>query len=319
MTFRLPLPAYAPPDAAPAAQPAPAPEPAAPAPATAPAPTPSPAPTALERAGADAPADPVTPSDWPADWRDKLSGGDAKKLERLKRFTSPLDVGKSFFEADSKIRSGKAAEDVPMPEDAEAAKAWRKERGLPEDPTGYALPEAITKRLTDEDKPLLATFTQAAHKANLSPKAVEVAAAWYTDMVESQVAQQIAADKEAATATSDALRAEWGADFKANSTVAKRFGTEAIPGVDWFGARLPDGRALGNIPEVVKAFAELGMLKYGDVSFAGGEATKATLGRKEAIEKIMRTDFDAYQKDPSLAKELEAIYAAEEKRGGGRQ
>jgi hypothetical protein len=68
------------------------------------------------------------------------------------------------------------------------------------------------------------------------------------------------------SAIEETLRAEWGPEFKANSTLAKRFAEEATPGIDWFNARLADGRQLGSIPDFVRAMADMGREKFGDVS-----------------------------------------------------
>lgn len=313
---------------APAATPAPAPAPA-PAPDPKPAPAPAPAPAAAKPAPApnallndDSRPDPAAPADFPADWREKMAGGDSKRLEQLKRFTSPVDVGKSFFEADAKIRSGKPNADEPMPDpatDAEGAKKWREARGIPADAAGYALPEPITKRLTDEDKPILASFTEIAHKNNLPPKAVEVAAGWYVDLVEAQAAETNARDKKGEETVQEKLREEWGVEYKPYKEIARRYAQEAFPNLDFFQARLPNGELVGNQVDLVKAFAKLGLAEYGDVSFAGGEAAKATASRKSELENLMKTDFAKWEASPKLREELQAIYAAEEKRGGGRQ
>ena len=304
------------PDPAPSPAPAPSPDPK---PAPAPNPSPAPQPNALMN---DGDKGVVGAAKFPDNWREEMAGGDAKRLEQLKRFTSPVDVGKSFFEADAKIRSGKVNADEPMPDpatDAEGAKKWREARGIPADATGYALPEPITKRLKDEDKPVLTSFTEAAHKANLPPKAVEVAAGWYLDLVENEAAQTNERDKKAEEKVQETLREEWGVEYKPYKEIARRYAQEAIPGVNWFEARLPDGTLLGNVPEVVKALAKFGIAEYGDVSFAGGEAAKATASRKEELQTIMKTDFKKWEASPKLREEYQNILDAEERRGAGRQ
>lgn len=273
---------------------------------------PAPAKTALESGGQDSSSAP--PPDFPADWRDKMAGGDKDLRKALDRYQSPADVAKANLDAQKRIRSGKATEDVPMPDpvkNPEEAKAWRAERGIPDDPSGYKIPEDVTSRLLPEDKPILQSFTEFAHKKNLPPAAVAAAAEWYTELQEQMTGQQVERDKVSARETEDALRKEWGNDYKAFSNAAAKFAGEITPGVPWFSARLDDGRRLGDIPEVVKALADLSLLKYGDVSFVGGEAIKTAESRY--------TELDTKLKETGALsdaenKELFALIEAREKR-----
>lgn len=259
----------------------------------------------------------VAPADWPDDWRDKMGAGDKEALKTLERYKSPADVAKALREAQKKIGAGRTLSDEPMPDaekEPEAAKEWRKARGIPDDPTGYEVPDAVKSLVKDEDKPRLAEFTEFMHKKGVPASAAGAAMEWYFQTEAEGAAAIAEADKADATEVEDTLRAEWGSDFRANATVAKRFAEEITPGINWFEARLPDGRTLGNVPEFVKALAELGTREYGDVAFAGGEATNKTLARKEEIERMMRDDIDAYRANPKLAQEYEAIVDAELKR-----
>jgi hypothetical protein len=157
-----------------------------------------------------------------------------------------------------------------------------------------------------------------AHAKGMSPAEVQRNVEWYTQLTEAQAAAQDQLDRQMAADTEDALRKQWGDGFRDNRQMAAKFGTEAIPGVDWFTARLPDGRALGNIPEVVSAFAELGLLKFGDISFAGGEAAKATEGRMAELKTIMTTDIDKWNASPQLRKEYFELLEKAEARAGAR-
>jgi hypothetical protein len=269
--------------------------------------------TALDLVEDDKPI--ATPVDWPDDWRDKIAGDDASALKRLGRFKAPGDIFKSFLAAEAKIKSGK--DPIPAPDgekDPEALKEWRADNGIPDDPSGYELSEDVQKLLTDDDKPVLQNFTEFAHGKNLPPAFVEAGAAWYVAEQERVFTARAEADKEQAQDAQDELRQEYGQEFRANTTMAKRFAEEITPGVNWFEARLDDGRKLGNIPDFVRALAKLGSQEYGDVAFAGGEAAKATADRKAEIEKIMREDMKAYDNDPAIKKEYFDILQAEEKR-----
>lgn len=260
----------------------------------------------------------VAPADWPEDWKTRVAGEDKDYAKWLERVKSPVDGLKIAYDAQKKIRSGKANVDEPMPDpakDAVGAKAWRKEHGIPDDPTGYELPKAVTERLTDDDKPVLATFLESFHKKNLPPSAVASVVESYLDQQEQAFAARTAADAKQAEETQDALRTELGKEFRPAVTIAKRFAEEITPGVNWFEARLDDGRKLGNIKEFVAALIDLGTQKYGDVAFAGGESSAKTMSRLEEIEHIRDQDWPKYNGDLKLQQEYQGLLDAAIKSG----
>lgn len=313
-TFALPLPVFMPPDTVvepPAPPPTPPPTPPAGDPPTAP----KDPPTALDGGAGDKDKTIVVPGDFPEDWRVKLAG-DAKAAKQLDRFKAPTDLWKSYTELQTKMAKGKTANDAPDGEkDPDGLKAWRKDNGIPDEPTGYELPKPVLDRLTDADKPVLASFTEFAHKKNLPPSAVAVAAEWYVASEEAATAAQRKVDADASEATADALRKEWGPEFKNNMEVIKRFQEEITPGVPWANARLDDGRRIGDIPEVAKMMATLALQKYGDVAFIGGANESATMTRKAEIEKFRSTNWQEYQGDEKMQKEYLDILAAEDRAG----
>lgn len=233
---------------------------------------------------------------WPDDWRERMAEGDDDALKLLKRYGSVKGVARALVEKDRMIRSGKVKRDAPDPSDEKAMAEWRKENGIPDDPTGYELPESVTKRLTDDDKPILASFTEYAHKRNAPPEAVNLATEWYIDALESMEAERVEADRTAAEAAEDALRKEWAhGEYKANLTLAIRF-LQSIPevGASWSEARLPDGRRLGDIPAFIQWASDQGRGEFGDATFASSDAERRHTARKDELERLMREDIDKY-------------------------
>lgn len=272
----------------------------------------------MQRA-AEAPAKPAAaPPAFPDDWREQMSGGDADTIEMLKRYNTPVDAAKAMAEQRRTLSRGKAA-DVPMPDpkaNPDAAKAWREERGIPADATGYEIPADVQKDLTDADKPVLEDFTTFAHENNMPATEVGKTVKWYTAWAAQQAATRAAEDQKLAEKTEDALREEWGRDFKPFSAAAARFANEIAPGTNWFTARLPDGRRLGDIPEFTKAFADLAVLKWGDVSFVGGEQRQAAAGRLQELETEMKQNGELPpEKRTEMFKLLEAAENAKAKAG----
>lgn len=256
------------------------------------------------------------PGELPENWRELGAGDDKELLAEIKRYGSLKGVFRALKEAKDTIRSGKMKQAMPDPADEKGMAEWRKAEGIPDDPSGYKLPETVTKRMTDDDKPLIASFTDYAHKKGARPDVVEIASEWYFDSLEAIEAERIAADTKASEDAEESLRSTWGnAEFKGNLKLAQRF-VETIPGVgkDWSEARLPNGARLGDIPEFMEWASDQGRATFGDVTFATSDSAARHASRKEEIEKTMKSDMKAYWADPAMQKEYADILAKEEKR-----
>ncbi len=236
-------------------------------------------------------------------------------MKLLKRYGSLNGVVKALKEKETLIRSGKLKRDMPDPKDEKAMAEWRKAEGIPDDPTGYTLPETVTKRIGDDDKPLLSNFTEFAHAKGANQQAVAIATEWYAELKEAQATKQLEFDAQATESAEDALRSEWaGGEYRANLTLGHRF-MEQIPGVgkDWMEARLPDGRRLGDVAEVVKWASDMGREQFGDAAFATDDSAARHNNRKAEIEGIMKSDIRRYWAE-GLNKEYAEILEREEKR-----
>lgn len=263
----------------------------------------------------------VAPADFPADWRAKMAGTDKELLKDLERYDSPAAVAKANAEAKKKLRSGRPADDEPMPDvekEPDKAKEWRKARGIPDDPTGYAVPDTVKALVTDADKPRLTAFTEAMHAQGIPSSAAGAVMEWYfkeQDAIATAIAET---DKENGESLQEELRSEWGTDFRPNSTLAKRYAEKVFGDVPWTEARLPDGRRMGDDPRILRAMADAGRAEFGDVSFANSDSANKTMARKQELEIMMRDDRAKYMADPKLGKEYEAIIDAELRAAGAR-
>lgn len=264
----------------------------------------------------DKDADKSAPADIPENWRDLAADGDDDTLKLLKRYGSLKGVAKALKEAQQTIRSGKLLPAMPDPKDEKAVAEWRKTQGIPDDPTGYKIPEPVAKRLSDDDKPLITGFTEFAHSKNARPDVVEIATEWYADMAEKIAADEIAADTGAKEEAEEALRASWGnGEYKGRLALADRWIKE-IPGLEagLDKVRGPDGRVLGANPSFVEWASDMGYAKYGDTSFINSDAEARHTSRRAEIEKIRNTDFDRYERE-GLDKELTGLIDKDLKRG----
>lgn len=241
------------PTPSPAPTPAPTPAPigsddAATSAAVTPAPTPAPAPA----------ADALTASDWPTDWREKLAGGDEKRLAELKRYASPQAVDDARRSAAERIRKGQIK--MTLAEDAtpEQIAEYRKANGVPETPDKYdtTLPEGLV--IGEADKPLVEGYLAHAHAKHLPNDVVKENLAWYYQEQERQRQAQFDKDVETRAATVTTLREEFGPDYKRHVRAAEDYFAEA--GEDFrdavMAARMPDGTLLGANPRAVRFFIQ---------------------------------------------------------------
>lgn len=256
------------------------------------------------------------PADWPADWRDKLASGDEKLAKRLARFQSPGNVLKSWLALEQRLSSGELKAPPPA-DDENALKAWRADNGIPETATGYLdnLPDGLI--IGDDDKTYVAGFAEKMHAQNVAPAVVHQAIAWWNAEKEAQAAKQVESDRAFKIEAEDALRAEWGGEFRANMNAITNFVKSAPDGVAdlVMQSRDADGNALGNNPAVLKWLmsmsAELnpgGVIAPGDAS----SQMRTIDGRIAEIMEVMRTDRKKYDRE-GLDKELTRLYEAQEK------
>jgi hypothetical protein len=196
-----------------------------------------------------------------------MAGGDDKKLARLQRFNSPLDVWKSYTEIEGKISSGKLkAVPEPLAENAttEQVAAWRKEQGLPETAKSYVdglqLPQGMIPG--EADKPLLQAFAEDAFANGWDAQRYNQAIGWYYKFQDKLLGDRQKIDQDYHVESSRSLMAEWGNEFQPNLTRVQQFFDANFPKEydDIRAARLPDGRLVGDDPAYNKVFLELAKL-----------------------------------------------------------
>ena len=259
-------PPVTPPAVATATPPAPKPAAAAPAvtpPAQTPPATPPVTPPTAKTLADTPPADDATktliPADWPDDWRQKLAGDDKKLLARLERMGSPKDLHNAYRALEQRLSSGEYKKALPDHYTEEELKDFRKSNGIPEKPDDYDVTLGNGFVWGEADKPLLQDFTAFAHAHNLPQDAVKSSLEWYTQQQQKLADDMAQRDESDRINGSEALRAEWGNNFKANlNAVRNTFEGEQAPLFDMLmSARTQDGRLLGNIPEALKFLSNI--------------------------------------------------------------
>lgn len=309
-----PTPSGTPGEGTPSPTPAPSPTPSpTPAPSLTPTPSPSPAPSPSPT--------PAPTNAWGDNWRETYAGTDSARLNVLKRYTDPKAVLDAHFALKQKVDSGELKSVKPLAKDAtpEQIAAYRAENGIPANAGDYLanLPNGLV--IGEADKPTLTNFAEAMHKANMPPAVVHQAIGWYNQWQEQQAADIAKASKEAKQKGEDELRATWGADFKTNLNLANDFlaqtaGEEMADSLA--NAVLPDGTVLGDNPKALQWLAKMAreVNPVATLLPNGGGGTGASVDSRIAeIEKTMRTNRAAYNKDTKMQDEYRKLIDARQK------
>lgn len=227
----------------------------------------------------------------------------SKILARLKRFPSAKEALDWGFSADKKIADGSYRKPLGDKATAEEIAEYRKSNGIPETPDKYldSLPDGLV--VGDEDKPFIEKFTKAFHDKNADPAVVHAAIATYYKVLDEQEGQRQEANTAAKTLTEDALRTEWGADFRANTNLINAF-IGSMPEelqAELFQSAKPDGTQIMNNPEMLKWFAQQAReLNYTGAVLPSGQALAK--GLETEIHELTAASGDkngAYWKGPA--------------------
>lgn len=210
---------------------------------------------------ADASASAAAPK-WDADnWRGTWAGADDKKKAWAERRTDLKVALDSAYAADSKIAELSAAAKAVLPKDAtpEQITAFRKDNGIPEKPEGYfdTLPQDV--KLTDLEKAVLTPYLPVMQELNLPPAAAaKLVAVLQADRVR-QIEARAVADDALKVKTEDALRADWGHNYRAEINNINGLLSGAPPEVReaLFNVRTSDGTPFLGKPETVRWLAQL--------------------------------------------------------------
>lgn len=272
--------------------------------------------------GAEQQAGQVTQPTWPEKWRDLFAKGDTKRAERLGRYGSPEAVADALFAAQQKISSGELRSAFPDKGTAEEQAAWRKENGLPEKPEDYhtslKLPNGLV--IGEEDKPIVDKVFAAAHGANIPPAAVSAIVASYYEAQDELLSQRAEQDDGFRLEAEDAMRAEWGADYRRNLNAIQGFLDTAPDGLKEriLNARLGDGRPLGSDPDALRWLGSLALASnpLATVMPGGGDQMQNLDSEIAELKKVMIEQPDVWYRDPKKQERYQELLRAKEKVSG---
>ena len=268
--------------------------------------------SAAEAALAAEPVKQVVPADWPEDWRQKLAGDNKKALTKLGRMKSPHDIVNSYLSLEQQLSSGNYVKKLPTHATETELAEYRKSNNVPADWKEYDTNLGNGIVFGEADKPMVDSWLQFAHERNAPPEIVKMGLEWYTRQEQALVDTLAERDQINYQQTTDALRAEWGPEFKSNINAVKTMldGHEGA----WdniMGARNAEGVRNGDNPVVMKALAAIAreMNPYATVvPNDGGKDPAATVeSRLGEIRGMMGNKQSAYWRGPDSNK-LQAEY-----------
>jgi len=257
-------------------------------------------------------------ADGAADWRTEFAGEDAEALKRLARFPDKQAMWKSYRAMEQRMSSGELKKALPEGASPEELATYRKENGLPDKPEAYVekleLPNGVV--IGEADKPVVASFAEAALAGNVDPKAFNGLVAKYYEMQDKQRVEMENADAAFKQSSEDALRAEWqGADYRQNLTAIQNMMAGWPEGLATrvLAGRTPDGRKLGDDPVFVRQLAVLSRELNPAATLVPVGTTNPAKGVTDelaSIRQMRRENPDKYEADKQLqARELELIDA----------
>lgn len=263
-----------------------------------------------------------TKSTWPDDWRDRITKGDESRAKFFSRYASPEAALDALVEANKVISKHKAIPQKPG-KDAkpEEVAAYRASLGVPDKPEAYfdKLPNGLV--IGDDDKPLFEKFAALMHEENVPTGAMQKVVDWYyKEVVEEGEQQRYEANREAKQATEDALRQEYGAEYRAQVNGITNLLNSLPDGAGEVLANAvgPDGVSLFNNPAVVRAMVHLVNEINPTASVIPGGSNPASItSRLGEIKEMMLKEPKKYWSEPIQAEELRLMEAQQKLQARG--
>ena len=254
---------------------------------------------------------------WKPDWRDQIAKDDKTVKNILGRYATPADAIQSAIEIRKKISAGEIK--MPLPKDAkpEDIAKWRADNGIPESPDKYELKLRDGLSIGKEDKPIIDGFLKTMHEKNTPPELASAAIDWYYGEIERQTEARAVADKAAASEAHEALREEWGPEFRTNLNVVENLLATMPKEVadDFKFGRLANGTPIMASPAAIKWMLNMNLQLNPHSKVVPSNASNPASALDDeiaTIEKTMRTDRKAYDKDEKMQARLRDLYGARE-------
>lgn len=260
---------------------------------------------------------------WPDTWRENYAGEDEGKLSKLANYASPNAAFDAMISAQTKISSGEFKSTNPFPTEGkdEEKALWRSENGIPESSDKYDMTFDSGLVVGDDDKPMIDSFLSSAHTNNMSPDHAKATVQWYYDNEQKMKETQAEIDAQSKVDTEDALRAEWGNEYRSNINRVHGLLDTAPEGLKdkILTARMEDGTPLFSNPDTLKYFIDMALQINPATTLvpgAGDNIAGAITDEIASIEKMQGSKNSDYWKGPKsdgIQKRYRELLTAQEK------
>ena len=262
------------------------------------------------------PADPPA-AKWQDNWRETYAGEDKKKMERLGRYATPDAAFDALLSLQNKIGAGELRSNLPKDATPEQVNAWRAENGIPESPEKYEI-KFGEGGLPESDKPVIDSFLKEMHGKNVNNDQAKATIDWYYKEVQRQADARAEQDVQFSKQSEDALRVEWGAEYRQNVNAVTALVDTAPADVKDLIAhgRLANGDPILSHPSAMKWFASLSRQINPITTVipnAGANIGSAIDDEIADIEKLMRTDRKAYNENDKMQSRYRELLEARER------
>ena len=260
--------------------------------------------------------DTTTDASWfPEDWRQQIAGDDDKALAQLGRYKTPTDIWNKSRALEQRISSGELKEISAYPAEGsdEDKAAWREANGVPMGADKYTLSKEIEQSELEE----LTPFFEWAHGENMPNDVVDKMVGFFYETGQQQEGASAEADKARAQAAEDALRGEWGNDYRGhmNRIDALLDMVEEGQGDSILDARMPDGSKIRDSKIAMNFLLEAALNTNPATTLtADGVGTIDTIETElNQIRDVMRTDRKKYDRDEGMQNRFRQLLEAKEK------
>jgi len=242
-----------------------------------------------------------------------------KRSGQMERVSDMKTFATNYFSAQDKIRSGEMSTGLAADATPEQLTDWRAANGVPAESTGYDLTLNEGLVLGDVDKSIMDSVYAAGHAGNVSTEVMGSMVNAFLEGRELEADDLQSQDGIHKQQTETLLRKTWGSDFDRNRNMVQGLVNglpETVRG-DFEGARMADGRALFNSPEVMVFMADIQrrLNPMATVMPGSDNPVQATADRIKSLETQMREDSVAWHKDKPAQEELMRLYGAQQAHG----
>lgn len=245
-----------------------------------------------------------------------MAKGDDKVLTRLKRYASPEALSEALISAQNRISSGDLKPVLKKDATPEQIAEYRTAHGIPETPDKYDLGNPT---LSEAGKVTLGKYLSVAHASNMTADQIKVSLGFIGEMNQAAKLAQAERDVELEEAGTEALREEWGGEYKRNIAFINNLLDGAVSPAfkdKILGGRLADGTPMGSDPETLRFLASLALIQNPAGTLVPGFNNKPADGVDEEIakiDKVMREDRAAYNNDEKMQSRYRELLEAREK------